>query len=390
VIDKAVAATCTTDGKTEGKHCSRCEEVLVAQTTVPALGHSHAAVVTAPTCAKPGYTTHTCSCGDTYTDSEVPATGNHVYANGVCTGCQMPQLKFYGANVMLQTNLAIGYGVRKTQVDAYDSVYLKCVMNGVETIVEEYVVSGGVYYFYFRGIAPRSVGDEVVAQFYGIKNGVEYSSTERSYSILEYCQNSLNKISSKTPLGTLLVDLLNYGTAMQTYTKYKTKEPVNGILTDTQKSWGTATDRTLETALDAKYEVIDNPQVSWRGAGLTLNETVAIRYLIAPKAGVDVSRLTLKVKMATGAETIITSDLFTDKGNGTYEIYFDQMNASQMSEMVYATVCMDGVPVSNTARYSVESYAYTNQNSTDTNLAKLVKAMIRYGDSAVAFVEANQ
>jgi hypothetical protein len=46
--------------------------------------------------------------------------------------------------------------------------------------------------------------------------------------------------------------------------------------------------------------------------------------------------------------------------------------------------------VSNTARYSVESYAYTNQNSTDTNLAKLVKAMIRYGDSAVAFVEANQ
>jgi hypothetical protein len=302
----------------------------------------------------------------------------------------MPQLKFYGANVMLQTNLAIGYGVRKTQADAYDSVYLKCVMNGVETIVEEYVVSGGVYYFYFRGIAPRSVGDEVVAQFYGIKNGVEYSSTERSYSILEYCQNSLNKISSKTPLGTLLVDLLNYGTAMQTYTKYKTKEPVNGILTDTQKSWGTATDRTLETALDAKYEVIDNPQVSWRGAGLTLNETVAIRYLIAPKAGVDVSRLTLKVKMATGAETIITSDLFTDKGNGTYEIYFDQMNASQMSEMVYATVCMDGVPVSNTARYSVESYAYTNQNSTDTNLAKLVKAMIRYGDSAVAFVEANQ
>ena len=39
VIDSAVAATCTTDGKTEGKHCSRCNTILIAQTTVGSLGH---------------------------------------------------------------------------------------------------------------------------------------------------------------------------------------------------------------------------------------------------------------------------------------------------------------------------------------------------------------
>ena len=39
VTDAAVAPTCTTAGKTEGKHCSRCNEVFVAQTTVAALGH---------------------------------------------------------------------------------------------------------------------------------------------------------------------------------------------------------------------------------------------------------------------------------------------------------------------------------------------------------------
>ena len=39
VVDEAVAATCTTAGKTEGKHCSVCNEVLVAQKTVAALGH---------------------------------------------------------------------------------------------------------------------------------------------------------------------------------------------------------------------------------------------------------------------------------------------------------------------------------------------------------------
>ncbi len=40
VTDAAVGATCTTAGLTEGSHCSACGEVLVAQETIPALGHT--------------------------------------------------------------------------------------------------------------------------------------------------------------------------------------------------------------------------------------------------------------------------------------------------------------------------------------------------------------
>ena len=39
VTDVAVAATCTTAGKTAGKHCSVCNAILVAQQEVEALGH---------------------------------------------------------------------------------------------------------------------------------------------------------------------------------------------------------------------------------------------------------------------------------------------------------------------------------------------------------------
>ena len=40
VVDDAVAATCTEAGLTEGSHCSVCNEVLVAQQEVKALGHA--------------------------------------------------------------------------------------------------------------------------------------------------------------------------------------------------------------------------------------------------------------------------------------------------------------------------------------------------------------
>ena len=53
ITDAAVAPTCTEAGKTEGKHCSVCGEIITAQTTVAALGHdwSNDWVVTKPATA---------------------------------------------------------------------------------------------------------------------------------------------------------------------------------------------------------------------------------------------------------------------------------------------------------------------------------------------------
>ena len=57
IIDPMVAPTCTTSGFTEGKHCSVCNEVLVAQTVVDALGHVEVIdPAISPTCIEPGLT----------------------------------------------------------------------------------------------------------------------------------------------------------------------------------------------------------------------------------------------------------------------------------------------------------------------------------------------
>jgi hypothetical protein len=54
----AVAPTCINTGLTEGKYCSRCDDMTVTQTVVPVLGHD---IITtgeavAPTCTETGLT----------------------------------------------------------------------------------------------------------------------------------------------------------------------------------------------------------------------------------------------------------------------------------------------------------------------------------------------
>ena len=92
VIDKAVEATCTETGLTEGKHCSVCEAILQKQEVVPAKGHN--LIVTeakAPTCTVNGNRLywHCTRCNEyfsnaeatveiTYDDTVIPTVGHNM------------------------------------------------------------------------------------------------------------------------------------------------------------------------------------------------------------------------------------------------------------------------------------------------------------------------
>ena len=87
VTDKVATAT---EPGYKHEECTRCHERRNENTVIPATGeghvHSYTDDVKQPTCTEGGYTTHTCSCGESYVDNRTAALG-HNYVNGTCTRC---------------------------------------------------------------------------------------------------------------------------------------------------------------------------------------------------------------------------------------------------------------------------------------------------------------
>ena len=90
VIDDAVAATCTTAGKTEGKYCSVCNEVFVEDAVIPALGHDmdDGVYLVVPNCTESGTIKYTCqrNCGHTVIE-EIISKHDIVYTPGKDATC---------------------------------------------------------------------------------------------------------------------------------------------------------------------------------------------------------------------------------------------------------------------------------------------------------------
>ncbi len=293
------------------------------------------------------------------------------------------ELKFSGANVTLQSDMSVSFKANAALFaeGGYTQPYAEFVMNGAVVQVDTYTVVGDNYFFTFKNIAPDKAGDTIYATLHATKDGVAYQGKTSAYSVSQYCYNMLAKCAddSYAEFRTLLVDLLNYASVSQQYTGHNTDALANKDLTQTQKTWGTQTSRTYESVQNSKYAVIDNPSVSWTGGGLLLTDAVVMRFKFTADT-LD----GLSFKIESGGRVWTVTDVSVE--SGLNYIYFNGLNAGQMSNDVFVTAYRNGVAVSNTIRYSIESYAAKNINATTPEyLGELVDAMMRYGDAAYAF-----
>lgn len=295
-------------------------------------------------------------------------------------------LKISTVSLSLESSITMNFKVLKTDLTDFKDPYVVFTCEGDELTVTEYKEQGEYYVFSYPGISPQLMNDEVNAVLYATysNDGEVYNSPAKVMSVREYAYTLLERYSSDdyAELRTLLVDLLNYGAAAQTYVSYQTDELVNSDLTDEQRSWGTNDEPELENIRDYHYMTIDSPESEWLGSGLVLNNSVTIRAKFSAE---DIENKTVVITCGN-SEFIYTKEDFVKAEDGNYYVYCDELFANEMSKEILLTVYDNGIQCSDTMRFSIESYAKLVHDSyAGTALDDLTTAMIRYGRSAEAY-----
>ncbi|MDO4608514.1 MAG: leucine-rich repeat domain-containing protein [Clostridia bacterium] len=335
----------------------------------------------------------TIECAHRYTEIRVLPTnttsGKTIYKCDYCADAfeedilEQPALKLSGATLTLYNDISVNYLVKKEIIDdsVYTNPYIMFEFCEKQYKVSDYIASGDYYAFAFNNISPDKMNDTIKATLYANVGDTVLSSEAKEYSVSTYCYSMLSKYNTDqyAELRTLLVDLLNYGSDTQNYTDYNTDNLVNANLTDEQKAWASVDIESYNNMLNTKYETIESPAVSWRGAELLLDKAITMKFMIKAE---NISNLNVKITNDAGKVWTVKSDTFKKYDEGQYYVYFSGLDASQMSDCIYLTVYNGERVVSNTVRYSIESYASSKQNSTDEKLVKLISSMMKYGKSA--------
>ena len=288
----------------------------------------------------------------------------------------LPTFKVASASLSLGESIAINFKVNADVYTSYENVYGIAVCDGDVARIEGVLGADGKYAFSYSNLTPNMAKVPVTFTLYGTGNGQEYTKTV-SYSIYKYCQ-SLYKISDDS-VKTFIVDFLNYAAALQEYTDYNVDDLAN---VGFDQSYASATLTAPVNQFNGRVATIDNPTVAWKGIGLTIEDVIKTRVKFQAD---DITGLSIRFTI-NGTDYNVTEFTPVEGTDNQYYAFFGEMLPNEMRTTFTFTAYRDGVAVSNTAQYSIQSYAAQVGVDTTTALGKVLDAMLKYGDScAVAF-----
>ena len=275
-------------------------------------------------------------------------------------------LDIKSASVTLDEDIDVTYAV---EVPAgYTNPYM--VING--TTISNYTVADGKLCFTYTGITPQRMTDNISATLYATKDGATVSDTVATYSVKQYCANLLAAHPNDAALVTLLSDLLTYGAAAQNYTGYKTNDLATSGLTLSPSTF---------TAISGKsvtFTGTADTDTYWSEATLVLGNTVGIRLYFYTDA-----QISIEVTINNSTQTYDSG--FVSCGNGRYYLDIPGIEATDFDTTVSAAFYDNGAQVGNTLGYTVNTYICGTQNTSNTLLRALVRALYNYGASAAAY-----
>ena len=389
-----VAPSCTETGTAFGRYCTVCTEHEFAEDlgeeyfVIPALGHDYE-YTCAPNQTQTNYRKgHIGTCKVCQDVTELIAhTPDELGICSVCGGNVNLIMSRY--SVSLADVLTLNIKIDKTNVEAYDSFYVKFVdhFNGTEIVdtVEGYELEGTRYVFKY-GTPPQRAIDDIDVYVCGVKNGETYTGTYRTLNIKDYIYDELNTISDNS-LKRVYVHLLDYIAEAQRVVDYNVNSLANAELTEEWKS--------LRLPEDKNYTKIAGTRVNEGTSGVTYktrslycSDAVSFKYnFIINDAKYNPDNIKVVVKFAEDGRIMkeyTGSDIIYDSVNDRHYVIVGLI-AQHMSKALEVNVyTLDGTLLTNkTLTNSIESMVAEEDKGV---LTDMLDAMMQYGRAAAKYV----
>ncbi len=335
---------------------------------------------------------------------------SHSYTDGVCIcGANEAKAPIFAEDLSFTMNITAGaemvvnYSIVSAAVSNYSDFYLevkKAVADG-EPIVTTYGIGENrtamgivnhpetgepiLYNASYNGINAKEMGDTFETTLYAIDtNGRVCKGETIVSSIKDYLMAKLDDAKSSSELKTMAVDMLRYGEAAQHHFTYATENLVTNELTEEHLAYATK----------ELPEAVNYQQISGNGANVNTS------IMVGSKVELSLSTIVRDVADPGAVKCVITdedgkvlAELATScLANAMFSAKYDNVGAREMRKMICATFYdANGNAISKTLHWSIESYVAqtrTNAKAGETEIA-LVDAMLVYGDSVAAYLDAN-
>jgi len=409
VFREKIAVTCEQDGCEAHYACESCNATFVDAEgdyplpmdylTMPATGHSYA------------YTdhgeNHTVTCESC--DYNVSEDHNYVDGTCVCGAIEVTEPKYepkdslkFTMSISVGAEMTVTYNIMGADVNSYKDFYLEVKKDvaGSEAVSTIYGITEDreqmtakvnpatgealMYQVAYKGINAKEMGDNFSTTLYAVgEDGTIYYGTTVVDSIKSYLVGKIDADASIPELKTMAVDMLKYGAAAQVRLGYNTDNLVTADLTEEQLSYAT-------TEIP---EAVNNAASAGTGAAVNTNITVTSRVQLNLSCIYTTATDPNAVKcVITDSEGKVLAEIAaTNKGGIMFSAIYENVGAKEMRDVINATFYEGETAISQTVSWSVESYVA--QVRAKTNVAEdelnMVNAMLTYGDSVAAYMEAK-
>lgn len=375
--------------------------------------HTYETVVTAPTCTKQGYTTHTCTlCGDCYVDRyknaldhnlsewvtvKEPTTIEEGEQERVCKreGCSyketetLPVIPLWDvpyASMTLGNELAMNFAFAKGNVSDWDGCYAQItktyadgrevtkVIPRSEWTSASIMAADDHFVISFNGIAAKEMCDTFYVTIYNAAG--EPLSERRAETVLAYANRCLDNYKNDPVTRTMLVDMLTYGAAAQELFNYNMDKLANAGLTEEQKNWATASVIMENSLLRGKNYV---------GSSLVLEQQILM--MMAFSNVTEGMYAEVQFVNHYNENVHVAAEMTVDGGFGIVRI--DQIVVADARIPVTVTVYNADGSVHGSATDSVESYIERVSSKEPTN-AELYEKILMFADSSYNFLHKSK